>query len=77
MYKAIEVHPTSTRKALQMPPKDWDTIQESLKNLGLKGKNRNTPLSYSLNRRCYGCFNSSSPPKRLKLSSQVTTNKDT
>jgi len=33
-YKAIEVHPTSTRKALQMPPKDWKAIQKILKTVG-------------------------------------------
>ena len=37
-YKTIEVHPTSTRKALQMPLKDWKAIQENLKALGLKGE---------------------------------------
>ncbi|MGB9915291.1 MAG: DUF429 domain-containing protein [Candidatus Bathyarchaeales archaeon] len=37
-YKIIEVHPTSTRKALEMPLKDWKTIQEILKTLGLKGE---------------------------------------
>jgi predicted nuclease with RNAse H fold len=37
-YKTIEVHPTSTRKALQMPLKDWKAIQEVLKTLGLKGE---------------------------------------
>ena len=37
-YKTIEVHPTSTRKALQMPLKDWKAIQEALKTLGLKGE---------------------------------------
>ena len=36
-YKAIEVHPTSTRKALNMPSKDWKKIQDILKNRGLKG----------------------------------------
>jgi len=35
--KTIEVHPTSTRKALNMPTKDWETIQKILKNLGLEG----------------------------------------
>ena len=35
-YKTIEVHPTSSRKALQMPLKDWKAIQENLKTLGLK-----------------------------------------
>ena len=44
-YKTIEVHPTSTRKALQMPPKDWKAIQEILKNLGLKGELETHPLS--------------------------------
>ena len=37
-YKAIEVHPTSTRKALNMPSKDWEKIQTILKNIGLKGE---------------------------------------
>ncbi|MCX8154161.1 MAG: DUF429 domain-containing protein [Candidatus Bathyarchaeota archaeon] len=37
-YKTIEVHPTSTRKALEMPSKDWKAIQAILKNLGLKGE---------------------------------------
>lgn len=36
-YRAIEVHPTSCRKALQMPLKEWKAIQETLKTLGLKG----------------------------------------
>lgn len=37
-YKAIEVHPTSTRKALNMPSKEWKKIQTILKNIGLKGE---------------------------------------
>jgi predicted nuclease with RNAse H fold len=32
-YKTIEVHPTSTRKALQMSLKDWKAIQKTLKTL--------------------------------------------
>ncbi|MGB9740430.1 MAG: DUF429 domain-containing protein [Candidatus Bathyarchaeia archaeon] len=36
-YKTIEVHPTSSRKALNMPPKDWRKIQTILKRIGLKG----------------------------------------
>jgi len=44
-YKTIEVHPTSTRKALQMPLKDWKSIQEILKTLGLKGKIETHPLT--------------------------------
>jgi predicted nuclease with RNAse H fold len=36
-YKTIEVHPTSTRKALNMPPKNWKEIQSILKDIGLKG----------------------------------------
>jgi predicted nuclease with RNAse H fold len=44
-YKTIEVHPTSTRKALQMPLKDWKTIQETLKTLGLKGEIERRPLA--------------------------------
>ena len=44
-YKAIEVHPTSTRKALEMPLKDWKAIQENLKTLGLKGEIETKPLA--------------------------------
>jgi predicted nuclease with RNAse H fold len=36
-YKTIEVHPTSSRKALGMPLKDWDQIQAILTRMGLKG----------------------------------------
>ncbi len=35
--QTIEVHPTSTRKALGMPTKDWKTIQNILKCTGLDG----------------------------------------
>lgn len=33
----IEVHPASTRKALKMPRKDWESIQKTLMRFGLKG----------------------------------------
>jgi predicted nuclease with RNAse H fold len=36
-YKTIEVHPTSTRKALNMPTKDWGKIQTILVHIGLEG----------------------------------------
>ncbi|MGQ9529949.1 MAG: DUF429 domain-containing protein [Candidatus Bathycorpusculaceae bacterium] len=36
-YKTMEVHPTSTRKALNMPLKDWGKIQTILESIGLKG----------------------------------------
>jgi len=36
-YKTIEVHPTSTRKALNMPLKDWQKIQTILESMGLEG----------------------------------------
>ena len=36
-YKTIEVHPTSTRKALNMPTKDWGKIQTILMHIGLEG----------------------------------------
>lgn len=36
-YKTIEVHPTSTRKALNMPSKDWEKIQTILEAIGLEG----------------------------------------
>lgn len=36
-FDVIEVHPTSTRKALNMPAKDWDKIQTLFLHLGIKG----------------------------------------
>jgi len=36
-YKTIEVHPTSTRKALGMPSKAWGEIQAILESIGLSG----------------------------------------
>ncbi|NWF87345.1 DUF429 domain-containing protein [Candidatus Bathyarchaeota archaeon] len=36
-FKAIEVHPTSTRKALNMPLKEWGKIQTILMQIGLGG----------------------------------------
>lgn len=35
--ETIEVHPTSTRRALTMPLKDWREIQRTLENMGLEG----------------------------------------
>jgi len=35
--KVIEVHPTSTRKALKMPIKDWRNIQTTFVLMGLEG----------------------------------------
>jgi predicted nuclease with RNAse H fold len=35
--KVIEVHPASTRKALKMPTKDWNSIQSIFIDLSLKG----------------------------------------
>jgi predicted nuclease with RNAse H fold len=36
-YTTVEVHPTSTRKALNMPLKDWRKIQTTLETIGLEG----------------------------------------
>lgn len=36
-YKTIELHPTSTRKALKMPTRDWSKTQTILEGMGLKG----------------------------------------
>ena len=37
-YLTIEVHPTSSRKALQiLPPKDWNMIQQVFRQIGFKG----------------------------------------
>jgi len=38
--KVIEVHPTSTRKALEMPVKDWRKIQTLLTTIGLEGEHQ-------------------------------------
>jgi predicted nuclease with RNAse H fold len=43
-YKAIEVHPTSTRKALKIPLKDWKAIQEILKKTWAERRIRNAPF---------------------------------
>ena len=37
-YRTIEVHPTSSRKALGMPTKDWDEILAIFKCIGLEGE---------------------------------------
>ncbi|MDI6847885.1 MAG: DUF429 domain-containing protein [Candidatus Bathyarchaeia archaeon] len=47
-YKTIEVHPTSTRKALNMPSKDWRKIQTSLKSIGLEGDQVRTLTPHEL-----------------------------
>jgi predicted nuclease with RNAse H fold len=36
-FKTIEVHPTSSCKALNMVPKDWEKIQTALTQMGLEG----------------------------------------
>jgi len=36
-FTVIEAHPTSTRKALKMPAKDWDEIQRIFVGMSLKG----------------------------------------
>jgi hypothetical protein len=36
-FRTIEVHPTSTRKALGIPPKEWGKIQTALTQIGLEG----------------------------------------
>ncbi len=41
----IEVHPTSTRKALGMPTKNWKRIQEILQKLGYTGDIETRPLT--------------------------------
>lgn len=43
--KTIEVHPTSTRKALNMPVKDWEKIQATLESMGLEGTLKERTLS--------------------------------
>ncbi|MEM4713161.1 MAG: DUF429 domain-containing protein [Candidatus Bathyarchaeia archaeon] len=43
--QTIEVHPTSTRKALGMPTKDWKVIQNILKRIGLVGSLSKHPLT--------------------------------
>lgn len=43
--ETIEVHPTSTRRALNMPAKDWRAIQRIFKSLGLEGIPENQTLT--------------------------------
>jgi predicted nuclease with RNAse H fold len=48
-YKTIEMHSTSTCKALSMPSKDWGKIQTVLKRIGLEGDlERRFIVSYEL-----------------------------
>jgi len=44
-YKTIEVHPTSTRKALSISLKDWGKIQTILKTIGISGEIQTRPLT--------------------------------
>jgi hypothetical protein len=44
-FKTIKARPTSTRKALQMPPKEGRAIQEIITTLGLKGEVEKHPLA--------------------------------
>jgi len=44
-FNVIEVHPTSTRKALKMPTKDWKKTQTILTQIGLKGDLRTRVLT--------------------------------
>jgi predicted nuclease with RNAse H fold len=44
-YKTIEVHPTSTRKALSIPLKDWGKIQTILESIGIGGEIQTRPLA--------------------------------
>ena len=44
-FPVIEIHPSSTRKALQMPTKDWATIQTILIQMGLRGDPRRRVLT--------------------------------
>jgi len=44
-YRTIEVHPTSTRKALNIPPKDWSKIQTVLAQIGFGGDLKSRSLT--------------------------------
>lgn len=44
-FDVIEVHPASTRKALNMPTKDWKMIQTILVSAGLEGDLRTRTLT--------------------------------
>ena len=44
-FSIIEVHPTSTRKALKMPPKDWSKVQKGFVGMGLEGDIKDRALS--------------------------------
>ena len=43
--KVIEVHPTSSRKALSMPTKDWRKIQAVFRHIGLRGEHEKRVLT--------------------------------
>jgi hypothetical protein len=44
-FQVIEVHPTSTRKALNLPPKQWRKIQTLLTQIGLSGTHEHRVLT--------------------------------
>ena len=44
-FEIIEVHPTSTRKALKIPTKDWKKIQTIFIRMGLEGNLKTRVLS--------------------------------
>ncbi len=44
-FRVIEVHPTSTRKALGIPTKEWRKIQDILAQIGLKGEHERRTLT--------------------------------
>jgi len=44
-FTVIEIHPLSTRKALQMPTKDWAAVQTILVQIGLEGDLRKRSLT--------------------------------
>jgi len=44
-FDIIEVHPTSTRKALKMSTKDWSKIQKTLIKIGFQGDTKTRTLT--------------------------------
>jgi len=44
-FRVVEVHPASTRKALNIPVKEWGKIQTILTQIGLRGEHQSRVLT--------------------------------
>jgi predicted nuclease with RNAse H fold len=60
-YRTIEVHPTSRRRILSMPSKDWRAIQTIFRSMDLEGDVNNASLDHLPDRGNDSSFDSVPP----------------